>query len=118
MSSSSSPSASAFVRTRATLPEYTFDPLALNHILDPDNRDNRERVKRFMIERRELYTPRFDIPLDQERDLAYERLRNIGEAGFISVLDFETNPLNIFAGKWRYAMQHHQPVRTNPIRSA
>ena len=70
----------------------------MNHILDPDNRDNRERVKKFIIEHKDLYTPRFDIPLNEERDLAYKHLRLLGEAGFISVLDFETNPLNIFAG--------------------
>jgi acyl-CoA oxidase len=91
------PSASAFVRARANLPKPVFDPVALNQLLDPDNRDNRERLKRFFIENLDLYTPRYDIPLHEERELAYTRLKRIGEAGFISVLDFETNPLNIFA---------------------
>ncbi|KAI8052873.1 acyl-CoA dehydrogenase/oxidase [Syncephalis plumigaleata] len=91
------PSASAFSNVKGAQPTPVFDPVALNHILDPDNRDNRERVKKFIIEHKELYTPRFDIPLNEERDLAYKRLRLLGEAGFISVLDFETNPLNIFA---------------------
>ncbi|KAI9595005.1 acyl-CoA oxidase [Syncephalis fuscata] len=93
----SNPSSSAFSNVRAAQETPAFDAIALNNILDPDNRDNRERVKRFIIENKELYTPRFDIPLSEERDLAYKRLRLLGEAGFISVLDFETNPLNIFA---------------------
>lgn len=37
------------------------------------------------------------MSLRYERELALERLKRIGEAGFISVFDFERNPLNIFA---------------------
>ncbi|KAJ1927399.1 hypothetical protein IWQ60_002949 [Tieghemiomyces parasiticus] len=91
------PSASAYSVTAEQRPKATFDPDALNAVLEPDNRENRRRLKQFMVDHYELYAPRYDIPLAEERDLAFRRLRAIGQAGFISVLDFERNPLNIFA---------------------
>jgi acyl-CoA oxidase len=91
----SNPSASAF--SNVHVPKPSFDPKKLNAILDPDNRENRRRVKEYLIKHADLYTPQYNIPLDKERDLAFERLRRIGRQGFISVFDFETNPLNIFA---------------------
>merc|ERR1719384_1440117 len=41
--------------------------------------------------------PRYDLTLDEERELALRRLQAICDAGFISVLDFHRNPLKIFA---------------------
>ena len=40
---------------------------------------------------------RYNIPLKEERDLALDRLQQICDAQFISVLDFVNNPLRIFA---------------------
>ena len=44
-----------------------------------------------------LFTPRYDLSLDEERELALRRLKAVCDAGFISVLDFHNNPLRIFA---------------------
>lgn len=41
--------------------------------------------------------PRYNIPLEEEREVALARLKRICDAGFISVLDFRHNPLRIFA---------------------
>lgn len=41
--------------------------------------------------------PRYNIPLEEEREVALARLKRICDAGFISVLDFRNNPLRIFA---------------------
>lgn len=41
--------------------------------------------------------PKYNIPLDEEREVALARLKRICDAGFISVLDFIHNPLRIFA---------------------
>ena len=41
--------------------------------------------------------PRYNIPLEEERDLALRRLQRICDNKFISVLDFRHNPLRIFA---------------------
>ena len=76
-----------------TLSSFQVD--RLTYILENDNQDKRAAFKEFM--RDPLYIPRFDISLRYERELALERLKRIAEAGYISVLDFEKNPLNIFA---------------------
>ncbi|KAJ3227525.1 hypothetical protein HK099_001676 [Clydaea vesicula] len=44
-----------------------------------------------------LFTPRFGISLRFEREIALERLKSIADNHFISVYDFEKNPLNILA---------------------
>jgi acyl-CoA oxidase len=44
-----------------------------------------------------VMVPRYNIPLEEERDLALRRLQRICDNKFISVLDFWHNPLRIFA---------------------
>lgn len=90
-------SASAFSSLHGNDPPPAFSPQALNEILDPDNRDNRAKFKKYMALNRDLFVPRFDIPLSEERDRAFARLQAVARQGFISVLDFERNPLNVFA---------------------
>ena len=77
------------------IPTPTFSTDALNYLLEPDNRDNRKRFRALLAD--PLFIPRFNISLDEERDLAYRRLRAIADAKLVSVLDYETNPLNIMA---------------------
>lgn len=90
-------SQSAFQTIHGSDPAPSFSPEALNKILDPDNRETRRRFKEFMSSNRELFVPRFDISLSEERDRAFKRLQAIGQQKLISVLDFENNPLNVFA---------------------
>ena len=75
----------------------SFDIPRFTYILENDNQDKRAKFKDFLKD--PIYIPRFDISLRYERELALERLKRIAEAGFISVYDFERNPLNIFAGE-------------------
>ncbi|KAJ1675669.1 hypothetical protein EV182_000819 [Spiromyces aspiralis] len=74
-----------------------FTPEKLNVVLEPDNRTNRAKLKQFICNNIDLFAPQYDILLEKERELAFRRLKAIGENGFISVFDFERNPLNIFA---------------------
>jgi acyl-CoA oxidase len=67
----------------------------IKHILDHDNHANRDNLREFF--RKSVFVPRFDVSLRYEREVAYERLRQIIENKFISIFDFEKNPLNIFA---------------------
>ncbi|KAI3654214.1 hypothetical protein MP228_000933 [Amoeboaphelidium protococcarum] len=73
----------------------SFDVKQLQHLLDHDNHEKREAFKEFVKD--PLFIPRFDVSLRYERELALERLKRICEAGYISVTDFEQNPLNVFA---------------------
>jgi acyl-CoA oxidase len=67
----------------------------LNVHLEPDNRPKRAAFKEFLKD--PLFVPRFDVSLRYEREIALQRLKRVAEGGFISVYDFEKNPLNVFA---------------------
>jgi acyl-CoA oxidase len=67
----------------------------LNQLIEPDGRSKRQAFKSFLKD--PLFVPRFDVSLAYERQIALERLKKISEAGFISVFDFERDPLNVFA---------------------
>ena len=55
----------------------------------------RDRFRKFLAQ--DLYKPRYNLTLEEERELALKRLTAICDAGFISVLNFVNNPLRIFA---------------------
>ncbi len=48
-----------------------------------------------------VMVPRYSIPLEEERELCFDRLKRVCSSGgggqFISVLDFWENPLRVFA---------------------
>src|SRR5579871_3935555 len=69
----------------------------LKHHLAHDNHANRKAMLDF-IANDPIYIPRYDVSLEFERELALQRLKKLADKGFISVFDFEKNPLNIFAG--------------------
>ena len=65
------------------------------HLLDHDNHEMRAKFREFISE--PVMVPRYNISLDEERELALRRLQRICDNEFISVLDFNNNPLRIFA---------------------
>jgi len=80
---------------RAAWPRPEFSIKALKDLLDHDNIEMRDQFREFL--KQDLYKPRYNLTLDEERELALKRLQAICDAGFISVLDFVNNPLKIFA---------------------
>lgn len=74
------------------------DRIALRRLLQHDNHENRDKMLDFMA-KDPLYVPRLNVSLEFEREIALRRLQKLAHNGFISVYDFEKNPLNIFAGK-------------------
>lgn len=68
----------------------------VNALLEPDNRDNRRKL-RSLFSHDPIFVPRHSLTLPQERQIALERLQRVCRGGHVSVLDFERNPLNIFA---------------------
>ena len=67
----------------------------LTELLDGDNLQMRQDLRQFLC--RPEFTPRYNIPLPEERELALKRLQMICDNNFISVKDFMTNPHRIFA---------------------
>ena len=68
----------------------------LNALLEIDNHDNRARFRKVLAH--PSFIPRYDISLSMDRQMALERLRHVTDNKLLSVLDFEQNPLNVFAG--------------------
>jgi len=75
--------------------ELSFDKEKMTELLDHDNHEMRKQFRQFMSD--PVMTPKYDISLEEERDIALQRLQRICDAGFISVTDFWYNPLRIFA---------------------
>eukprot|EP00210_Caulerpa_lentillifera_P008719 g8317.t1 len=75
--------------------EHSFPIEELQSLLDHDNFDMRQKLKNFT--KKPLFTPRYNLSLTEERDLALIRLQAVCQGGFISVLDFLHNPGRIFA---------------------
>jgi acyl-CoA oxidase len=69
----------------------------IRRILQHDNHENRDKMADFMA-KDPLYIPRYNVPLSTEREVALQRLTKLAKNRFFSVFDFETNPLNVFAG--------------------
>jgi acyl-CoA oxidase len=70
---------------------------SINELLEPDNRENRQALRHLFKD--PIFRPQFNQTLSQQRDLAMQRLKVLcTPAGkYISVFDFNGNPLNIFA---------------------
>jgi acyl-CoA oxidase len=80
---------------RQKLISPTFPIEKLTYLLDHDNHQMRADFRKFISE--PVMVPRYNISLEEERDLALRRLQRICDNKFISVLDFLNNPLRIFA---------------------
>merc|ERR1719283_10606 len=83
----------ADIRTKLLAP--TFPVHKMTELLDHDNHQMRADFRKFISE--PVMVPRYNISLEEERDLALRRLQRICDNKFISVLDFLNNPLRIFA---------------------
>ena len=74
----------------------SFDVSKMIHFLDHDNHEKRAKFRKFVAED-PVFLPKYNISLDEERDLALARLKKLCDNDLISVLDFRHNPLWIFA---------------------
>ena len=74
----------------------SFDVSKMAHLLDHDNHEKRAKFRRVVADD-PLFKPKYNIPLDEERDLALARLKKLCDHDLISVLDFRHNPQWVFA---------------------
>lgn len=72
-----------------------FDINEMKHALDHDNHEMRDSCRQFLSG--DLMKPKYNISIDEERDMALKRLQAMCDNNYISVLDFRDNPLRIFA---------------------
>jgi len=83
----------AEIRTQLLAPSFPVEKMT--ELLDHDNLEMRAEFRKFISE--PVMVPRYNISLEEERELALRRLQRICDNKFISVLDFWNNPLRIFA---------------------
>jgi len=81
--------------TRASWLKHDINTASLQHELDFANHEQRAKMKAFFNQ--PLFVPRFNISVDEERQLALKRLQAVCSQGFFSVKDFRGNPDKIFA---------------------
>jgi acyl-CoA oxidase len=43
-----------------------------------------------------VFFPKYDLSLDEQRDLAYKRIKAVSDAKLFSIFDFESDPVNLF----------------------
>lgn len=67
----------------------------LKKLVENDNHDFRDKLKLLLTD--PIYTPRYELSLEQERDLAFKRLQKLFQSGLVDVTDFEKDPRRIFA---------------------
>lgn len=73
----------------------TFDTRSLQLLLEHDNHGTRDALRELMDS--DLFVQRYNISLEEERRLAFQRLKCICESGLVSIRDFRSNAWNIFA---------------------
>jgi acyl-CoA oxidase len=76
-------------------PKPDFSVQKMSKFITPDNREKRDGLRELLSTK--LFEPQYNVSLDAERQGAYDKLKTICEEGFISVRDFDNNPLWIFA---------------------
>jgi acyl-CoA oxidase len=72
-----------------------FDNKTMQNLLEHDNHDTRAQLRELFKDK--LFTPRYNISLVEEREIALQRLQKICDHKMISVLDFKNNPRRIFS---------------------
>ncbi|KAF9923272.1 hypothetical protein FBU30_006650 [Linnemannia zychae] len=72
------------------------DIATLAQVLAHDHHTLRQKIQSFAAFD-PIFIPRYDLSLPLARELAHQRLERLAEQRFISVFDFESDPLKIFA---------------------
>ncbi|KAJ9054991.1 hypothetical protein DSO57_1017564 [Entomophthora muscae] len=90
-------SSSAYKNNLHRFPKANFDPEELNKLLEPDNRDNRKRLKKFIQENIAIFAPKYNVLQADKQEQAFDQLKAIGKNNFVSIKDLRHNPLNVLA---------------------
>lgn len=68
---------------------------SLTQVLDNDSFALREKIK--TIFKHPIYTPRYQLTLAEERELAWQRLKRLCDQGVVNVEDFGDDPRKVFS---------------------
>ena len=82
-------------RQRAIENESSFPVQKLYECLENDHLDMKKQFINYLT-KSEIFRPQYNIPLRDERELALQRLKAVCDNKFVSVFDFNSDPLRIF----------------------
>ena len=77
-------------------PNPSFDSKIMTDFLDDHNQDLHAKMRHFLSTDKS-FIPQYNLSLEDERELALQRLKALCDKKFISVHFFSTNPTAIFA---------------------
>ncbi|CDW83079.1 UNKNOWN [Stylonychia lemnae] len=73
-----------------------FDPEISKGLQQLFFNDKQEKVQKWQkLFEDPVFYPKYDIPLDAQRQLAYDRLKKVSEAKLFSIFDFNNDPKNL-----------------------
>ena len=49
-----------------------------------------------LYDKNPVFYPKYNLTLDEQRELAYKRIKCVSEAGLFSIFDFQNDPVNLF----------------------
>lgn len=49
-----------------------------------------------LIQNNPVFYPRYNLTLDEEREIAYQRIKTVADAKLFSIFDFQNDPVNLF----------------------
>ena len=76
----------------------SLNVVSMSHLLEHDHHELRSKLKDVMKD--DLYRPRYNLTLSEERQLAYNRLYKIYQARLISVTDFHVTNTILDIHSW------------------
>lgn len=72
------------IRKKSSKRYFSINNFALNKIIDDNNIETRIKLKNIFKDT--IFTPKYNISLDVERDLAYKRLKKICNSNILTVV--------------------------------
>ena len=67
----------------------------LRDMMFGDDLKKREKWQN-LLDSNPIFHPKYNLSLDEQRDLAYKRIKCVSEAGLFSIFDFQNDPVNLF----------------------
>lgn len=75
-----------------------FDESSSNYLKDMLFGDDLSKRQKWidLVEKNPIFYPKYNMTLDEEREIAYKRIKTVADAKLFSIFDFQNDPVNLF----------------------
>mgnify|MGYP002630729536 CR=1 FL=1 len=75
-----------------------YDESAANYLKDILFGDDLSKRQKWidLVENNPIFNPKYNMTLEEERDIAYKRIKTVADAKLFSIFDFQNDPVNLF----------------------